>query len=300
MSVLPIFATLEPLEKISLYTPLGIRFWDLASDVAVVDSLEVTARPPGQPQLSRRAFQTASGVYAFRDLPGLRRLEVSDPNLPAGMHPIESSPPSSARFVIEVRDRLQRFLPATFQVDLPYRGVYPTQPAGGPTGERLPGFFLFSAPTRPALSNLAVVRAQIVERLGLGQFRPARFAVLELQMPGRPSMIGIGDENGGVAVYFPYPPFATTVGPVSPPPGPPDTRRQAWDVTIQARYGLAAQTKPDDSASLPDLGAILKQPPAGIWATQAGPRQAQLTARLVFGQPLILQTAGKSELWIEP
>jgi hypothetical protein len=202
--------------------------------------------------------------------------------------------------VIDVRDRLQRFLPVTFQVDLPYRGVYPTQPAGSPSGTSLPGFFLFSAPTRTALTNLAVARAQVVERLGPGQFRPARFAVLELHISGRPSVIGIADEQGSVAVYFPYPPFATTVGPISPPPGPPETRLQSWDVTILARYRLAAQSKPDDSASLPDLGAILTQPLAALWETQAGPSQAQLTARLVFGQPLMLQTAGKSELWIEP
>src|SRR5262245_50957031 len=112
MPVVPIFATLEPLEKISVYTPLGIRFWDLAGDVAVVDGLEVTARPPGAPQLTRRAFQTASGVYAFRDLPGLRSQEASNPELAAGVHPIAGTP--LARFVIDVRDRLQRFLPATF------------------------------------------------------------------------------------------------------------------------------------------------------------------------------------------
>ncbi|MGA7733213.1 MAG: hypothetical protein WCD37_18285 [Chloroflexia bacterium] len=217
----------------------------------------------------------------------------------AGVHPIEGSPPSLTRFVIDVRDRLQRFLPVTFQVDLPYRGVYPTQPVGSPPGEPLPGFFLFSAPTRQALSNLAVVRVQVVERLGPSQFRPARFAVLELQILGRPSVMGIADENGSVAVYFPYPPFATIVGPASPP-GPPETRLQSWDVTVLVRYRLASQERPDDSASLPDLGAILTQPLADIWEIQSGPPQAQLTSKLVFGQPLVLQTAGKSELWIEP
>src|SRR5262245_26635806 len=204
-----LFATLAPLEKFARYTPFGIRCWDLAAHVAVTTGLDVTARPPGQLQLARCAFQTLSGVYAFRDLPGLRRLEASDPELPAGVHPIEGSPPVAGRFVIEVRDSRQRFLPVTFQVDLPYRGIYPTQPAGSPPGTALPGFFLFSAPTRPALSNLAVVRAQLLERLGPGQFRPARFAVLELQIAGRPAALGVADENGSAAVYFPYPPFAT-------------------------------------------------------------------------------------------
>jgi hypothetical protein len=299
MTILPIFATLAPLEKISRYTPLGIRFWDLAADVAISTGLEVTARPPGRPQLARRAFQTASGVYAFQDLPGLHRLEASDPESPAGVHPIEGSPPIAARFVIDVRDHLQRFLPVTFQVDLPYRGVYPTQPTGSSPGASLPGFFLFSAPTRQALSNLAVVRAQLVERLGPDQFRPARFAVLELQIAGRRAALGVADEKGTAAVYFPYPPFATAVGPCSPPPGPPETRLQSWDVRVQARYRLAAQRPPDVGARLPDLATILTQPSAAIWATPAGPGQAQLPVRLIFGQPLVLQTAGNSELWIE-
>jgi hypothetical protein len=127
MSTLPIFAQLTPLEKVSTYTPLGIRFWDPAMDAAVTDGLEVTLRPPNRPDLTRRAFQTLSGVYAFSGLSGLRSLELSDPDLPAGEHPVESSPPVRYRFIVDVNDRLGRYLPVTFRVDLPYRGIFPTR-----------------------------------------------------------------------------------------------------------------------------------------------------------------------------
>jgi hypothetical protein len=300
MTTLPIFATLQPLEKVSVYTPLGIRFWDVAGDVAVTDSLEVTARAPAQPGLRRVAFRTLSGVYAFRNLPGLRDLETADPNLPAGAHPLPTSPPQSHPFIIEVNDRRGRFLPVTFQVELPYRGIYPTQDAGGsPPGPGLPGFFLFSAPSRALGAGLAVVRAQLVERRASGELRPAGHAVLEVLAPGQPKWIGLADERGSVAVVFPYPRFTTSVGPLSPPPSPIGPRVQSWDITIRARYLPAGQTKPDSVASLPDLGSILTQPAADLWPSMSGPGQAELNVQLRFGQPLILQTAGTSELWIE-
>lgn len=303
MTTLPIFATLQPLEKVSVYAPLGIRFWDAAADVAVTDSLDVTARPPNRPALTRAAYRTLSGVYAFRNLPGLRSLEAADPDLPAGAHPIPASPPESYPFIIEVNDRLGRFVPVTFQVDLPYRGIFPLQPTGdpggSPPGQTLPGFLLFSAPSRALGSALAVVRAQLVERLGPTQTRPAAFAVLEVAAPGQPTWIGLADGRGSVAVVFPYPRFTTSVGPLSPPVNLIGPRAQSWDITVRARYLPAGQTLPDTAASLPDLGSILTQPAADLWPSVSGPGQAELNVQLRFGQPLILQTAGTSELWIE-
>ena len=164
------------LEELEVFTPLGIRFWDLTRDVAVSEGLQVTIRPPERPDLARQAFQTPSGIYAFRNLPGLRHVEASDPDLPAGVHPVDGSPPQGQRFIVEVEDRLRRFLPVTFAVDLPHRGIYPTRPLGSPPGDGLPGFFLFSAPSRAILADTAVLRAQLVERLPGGQTRPAAYA----------------------------------------------------------------------------------------------------------------------------
>jgi hypothetical protein len=299
MAILPIFATLEPLEKVSHYTPLGIRFWDLAGYSAVVDGLEVTARPLLRRGPLRHAFQTLSGVYAFHALPGMRSLEVSDPNLPAGERLLETSPPTASRFVIEVRDRLGRFLTHTFQVDVPFRGIYPTQIPVSPPEDALPGFILFSQPSRMTLSDMAVVRAQIVERVGGSQLQPASFAVLEVQVSAGPVWPGIADKNGSVVVHFPYPPFDAPLSQLSPPVIPPESRAQSWDLTVQVRYRADAQVKADTFATLPDLGAILTQPQAQIWSTQAGPAQSTLSVRLEFGQPLMLKTAGRTEFWVE-
>ena len=299
MAAIPIFALLEPLEKVSQYTALGIRFWDPASGTAITDGLEVTARPAERPHLRRKAFQTASGIYAFGNLPGLRGLETSDPGLPAGAHPLPASPPQMYRFVIDVNDRLGRFLPVSFQVNLPYQGIYPTRPAGSPPGPALPGFFLFSAPSRRTLSGLAVVRAQLVERLGPTETRPAKHAVVEVLAPDQTIWLGIADAHGAVAVIFPYPSFATSVAPQSPPSHPGEMRAQSWGITVRVHYRQASQAKPDSIAELPDLGAILAQPAAQLWLSRAGLGQPYLSTRLVFGQPVTLQTAGTSELWIE-
>jgi hypothetical protein len=300
------FATLQPLEKVSHYTPLGIRFWDLARNAPISAGLQVSIRPPDRPDLRRRAFQTTSGIYAFRNLPGLRSLEASDPELQSGLHPADASPPLPQRFVVEVEDDLGRFLPVTFQVALPYRGIYPTQAPGSPPGDGLPGFFLFSAPSRGVLADMAVLRAQLVERLPGGHTRPASHAVLQVAaiepdgLPGGAPALGIADARGSALVAFPYPGFAASVGLLSPPPGPPETRLQAWDVSVSVRYAPALQGRPDGVARLPDLGAILTQPPARLLPAASGPAESQLNARLVFGQPLMLQTAGSSDLWIEP
>ncbi|HSN74947.1 MAG TPA: hypothetical protein VL334_07625 [Anaerolineae bacterium] len=303
----PIFASLQPLDKVSHYTPLGIRFWDLARDAAVVDGLQVTIRPPGRPDLQRRAFQTRSGVFAFRNLPGLRNLEASDPDLAPGMHLVDASPLQTWRFVVDVEDRLGRFMATTFQVDLPQRGIYPTQPVGSPPGLGLPGFFLFSAPTRSILADMAVLRVHLVERLPGGGARAAAYAVLEIASsiaggaPGSTLAMGIADAQGGALVAFPYPSFAASIGYPSSPPSPPETRVQAWDLFVQVRYSPAtSQARPDSAARLPDLSAIVAQPPARILPAAVGPGQFQLNTRLVFGQPLTLRTAGSSSLWIEP
>lgn len=295
---LPIFAALEPLERTARYTPLGIRFWDPAASKAVTHGLEVTAFPPGRFDLAVRATLTRSGVYAFHRLPGLQALEFSDPDLPAGEHPT-GSPPPLARFTVYVRDAQQRFSPCLFMVDAPYRGIFPTQPSGSPA-QSMPGFFLFSAPTRPELPTLGVVRAQLVERTGPNQSRPASFAVLEVQVNGGPTWPGIADAAGSAAVFMPQPPFdppPPQTSPLTPPPSP--SRFITWDVTARVRYA-APGLAPANGFGVPALVDILNQPYTQIYTNLAGPGQPvnQASAQLVFGQALLLQTTGLSELWI--
>lgn len=296
----PIFASLQPLERIGRYAPLGIRFWDPAAGAPVVDDLEVTAMPPDRLELYRRAEITPSGIFAFHHLPGMRLLEASDPDLPPGAHPFAASPPFSGRFLVSVRDRQERFQPCLFFVDLPYQGIYPTVSMSSPLGN-LPGFYLFSAPTRNPAANLAVVRAQLVERVSGGKFRPASFAVLEVQPPTGPAWPGIADERGSIAVFLPQPAFSPPPPQTSPLTSPPSPARSVeWDLTVQVRCA-SPPLEPVEGFNTPLLRDVLNQPSAQVYTDLDAPGQpvAQLSTRLIFGRPLLLQTAGRSELWIE-
>ena len=66
-------------ETTRLYAPLGIRFWDAATDSQVHDGLAVRAWPADSPELVAEAFLTRSDIYAFRDLPGPSRLRGTQP-----------------------------------------------------------------------------------------------------------------------------------------------------------------------------------------------------------------------------
>src|SRR4051812_19305660 len=147
------------LERIMIVCPLGIRFWDAALDRPVEDGLVVVAWPAEHPAASTRAILTASGVYAFHGLPGLRSFEYPD----AGQPP--ASPPPARRFVVAVDDRLGRFVPVVFQVDLPYLGIFPTESGSSPDG-RPPGFYLFASANSQATAGLAVLRADLVDSSG--------------------------------------------------------------------------------------------------------------------------------------
>ena len=290
MADLSIFAQTVPLERVSHYTPLGIRFWDPALGRAVTDGLAVTLLPSGRPVLTRRAFRRRAGVYAFEILPGFARLEFPDPDRPPQDSPPTVNPPLAAPFLARVVDRLGRYLPTRFSVMVPQRGIYPTQPPPGPD---LPGFFLFSAPARPATASLGLVRAQLAERLSATERRPAAFAVLEVRTNGGPAWQGIADAAGRVAVFFPFPPFVFP----TPPPADPTPR---WDVTVRVRYQSPPLAPAPPHDDVPDLAAVLNQPAAQLRSAEADPPLNELTTRAVFGRPLELRTGALSELLIEP
>src|SRR5580698_9562603 len=64
-----------PLESLSIVTPLGIRFWDLTLGLSIVEGLTVNLRLANSAWPVLTATLTASGVYAFFGLPGLRAAE---------------------------------------------------------------------------------------------------------------------------------------------------------------------------------------------------------------------------------
>jgi hypothetical protein len=287
-----------PAAELRTFTPLGVRFWDAVFDAPVGGGLEVTARPLTGSWPEIPAFLTPSGVYAFRGLPGLRRVEY-----PVGPEPIQDVLPAPAPMAVRVRDRLRRFLPTVVLVPAPHLGVAPMLPAGGsppdtsppdasPPGAAVPGIYLFSAPSRRVRSDVAVVRASLADR---GSGAPAAHTRLDVVVAGT-LWAGVADALGNVAVMLPFPAFGGSAAFPSPPPGtggvPPE--QQSWPVQVRVRYEPAALDHPIEGAA-PTLASILAQSPDVLWPDEAGPPVPELPAELSFGRELVLRTQGTEE-----
>jgi hypothetical protein len=276
-------------ERLTVQTPLGIRFWDSARDSQVIEALRVSARPAGEPGAPPTwAFRTASGIYAFSDLPGLRPFERPAPGTPAP--PFPTGPPGLRQFWIDVADAAGDFNAVTFVVSAPLAGLFPPGPSP-------PRFLLFSSPSRLAGAGVAAVRADLVDAATGG---PASFAVLQVQVPGSGLIVGIADEQGRVSVMFPFP---TAVRTSNPPPAP----TPSWTLTITARYAPAALTlvpTAPPSRLLPPgpgrplLGSIVAQAAATIIPPAGGAMVGSLSVTLTAGAELVLKSQSRSELVI--
>jgi len=285
------------LECVSIIAPLGIRFWDPAFDQQITGGLAVTARPADTEWPARTAYVTPGGIYAFHGLPGLHDIEY-----PRGNPPSPGSLPAARRFLIEVTDTNARFLPIAFFVEAPHSGIFPATPSSPSSMPGFPGFYLFSASTRSATPLVALVRAQLSERLDDSTEQPAAYAVLEIDTPDDETWFGLADARGAVAVLFPYPKFASTDNAVASLPASAPGSQQSWPLTLRVRYQPSVVSLPSGS-SLPELRSVLAQAPAVIWMQQASPpgiAQSSLAATLVFGQQLTMRSVGDSVLLISP
>jgi hypothetical protein len=288
-------AAWRSVERISIITPLGIRFWDPAFDVQISDGLTVTAYPQGTRRPATTAFCTQGGIYAFQGLPGLHDIEYpqNDPASPGSL-------PVSARLLIEVADTASRFLPVAFLIDAPFNGIFPTDLPQSPLAPAPPGFYLFSAPTRAGSPLSALVRAQLSERLDEINEMPAAYAVLEIDAPTGNTWIGMADDRGAVAVLFPYPTFTGASNAASSLLPSAAVAPQSWPIDLRVRYQPSALIFPTGSA-LPELRSVLAQAPAAIWTQRASPpgqALASLPATLVFGEELTMRSAQESGLLI--
>lgn len=292
-------------ERYTTVAALGIRFWDMAADRQVSDNLVVKAYPVKGTGPVVTAVRSASGIYGFHGLPGMREVEF---DRGAGV-------PRS--YYIEVFDTLGRFLPALFTVELPlsYNGVYISDdtslPGSSPGTPNPPGFYLFSAPTRGVSPGMAVIHATIVEQ-DTGE--PAVYAVLEVNVESsdgesQGKWYGIADERGCAAIVFPYPEMEISLS-GSPPSSPSGSlAEQEWQLTIRVNYEPDHLSYPSNiniTSEMPLLESVLGQAPGGIWtegpvAPDPGVFADQWSTVLTFGEALILRTEGveKSELWID-
>lgn len=196
-----------------------------------------------------------------------------------------------------MRDPAGRFLPFAFDADVPARGLFnwlapwtsPPQPWASPTEhgsspsamvERVP---LFSSPTRPVSEPLAAVRAQLRE---LGTERPAAWCLLTASIDSTVRGIGLADQEGRVAVLFPYPdrPRPTLASPPLP------TNDFRWNTELTAYY----VPRPLHTAApdIPDLAEVLAQlnSPRTLFQSTSSLPQALPVLSLEYRVPLTVRT----------
>lgn len=286
---------LLPMERVTTHTLLGIRFWDRLTNQVVADGLQVKAQrlsPDRSQRLGKPVFgrATPSGTIAFFGLTASER--PIDPD----QSPWEPEVAKEA-VVIDLVDRSNRFLPMSFVVQVPFKGVFRGQGDGfrpEAIAEEALGVQLWSAPTRPLPPGMAVIRAQIV----LGDevdAPPAVNALVRVQDSASPSAgfdhYGLTDSRGVLLLLIPYPPRPDP--PALNTPFPPlEQQTFSLDLTVYY-YSPALIILPD--SDVPDIESLLSQPPVNIAIHRTGAGvlefRDEIPITLQYGRPLILGTA---------
>ena len=252
------------LDSVTIVTPLGLRFRDVATGRVVTGGLDVRHR-------DRTAVLTPSGVWALSHLPGLHELETGEGDAAywASVTP--------RAFEVEVADPRRRYLPLRLQTNAPFRGLF--QPVcGSPLLADVP---LFAAPSQPPPAGFGIVRADLREPSGA----PAAWAILEVRPDGATMALGMADERGVVAVSLPYPKPSATAG--SPPRGiQRSLADERWMLQVACRYDRSCPPERP-----PDLCDALDQAPATL-------DLHGVTPELAYGRELVLQTPGQSEVLV--
>jgi hypothetical protein len=287
-------------DVLTIVAPLGLRFHDATTGALVGDGLSVWAYPLGRPSAKRSAVANRKGVYVLRHGYGLLEREYGD-----GTTSFWEDPTAQTKdFVIEVSDELRRFQSFRFTANLPARGIFKFDGAlESPLAERttVP---LFSSATRSVTSGMAVIRADLWDTSIDG---PAAWAVMEAFTAGKLIGRGMADEQGRLALIFPFPTplsFAPSSPPGSPPGSPPvatspPLTEQVWPLELRALYTpVRPVSSPPDfieeaGPALPDLRFSLSQPAATMWA-DAEQTEILEETNLRFGRELILKSRPSS------
>jgi hypothetical protein len=298
---LPVGVTLAegvPPELLRIVTPLGIRFRDVAIDVPITHGLVVMAKAKPFEGGPTQVRPNLSGVFGFHSLPLLHDVEYPSPFA----SPLPS-PPSSFPFVVMASDRLARFLPVVFGVDLPLN-AFPSPPIFDidPDPPPLLDAYLFTAPTRPVTSGFAAIRADLWDReTGAG----AAHALVRVTVGDR-EMRGIADERGRLLILLPYPLLERLRLGSPPGTGQHPPYEHSWPVSLEVFYRPDLPRPFGDDEVLPmpwtrlaGLKGILEsQDPAWIWPAPAGPPVMTWTGTLTYDHELVVRTQTVSELWI--
>jgi hypothetical protein len=285
-------------DVVTLVAPLGLRFHDASTGGLVGDGLSVWAYQVGRPSAKRSAVANRKGIYVLHHGYGLLEQERGD-GTASFWENVQTKD-----FVIEVSDELRRFQSFQFIVGLPAKGIFKWDGSlDSPLSDRttVP---LFSSATRSVPSGMAVIRADLWDTSIDG---PAAWAVMEAFTAGKLIGRGMADEDGRLALVFPYPAplsFAPASPPGSPPGSPPvatspPLTEQVWPLELRAFYTperplLSPPDFIEDAGpTLPDLRFTLSQPAATMWADAEQTEILQET-NLRFGRELILKSTTSS------
>lgn len=283
-------------ETVSRKTLLGIRFWDPALNTQIRSGLAAVLYPVENHRKQVYATCTRSGIYAFHKIPGMIDLET----MPGDDEEAQPSPVPTSQFVLEVSDPKQRFssVASSIELPLPYNGLFLADDVGSPANQPQ-GFNLYSSIDRYAPTQFAFVRGDLITRV-TGQ--PAAYALVRVDTEDGFSWYGISDEDGKFAVMMSYPSLDISFG--SSPPASEGIRlfQRVWTVTVSVMYEPLAQAALPGS-ELPDYSSVLSQEQAFLYTespeTDEG-EAMQMQDDLEYGRDLIVNTAGFSELYINP
>jgi hypothetical protein len=206
--------------------------------------------------------------------------------------------PATKQFVVEVNDEYSRFQSFQLTIALPTKSIYQWTSGNGSPASSMTSIPLYSSPARQSFGGMAVVRAELRDPFRAGEGGNAVAAVLELYDANVVVARGFADEQGRVALMFPYPsprsfPGSPPGSPLSSPPvvtGPALTD-QVWILKVRAFYSppLASPLDEPTEDSLPDLKSTLAQAEAQLWA-DADRTETLSEVALQFGRELILKS----------
>jgi hypothetical protein len=267
------------LETLSIVTPLAVRLRDEATLTFVSDGLAARVYPPGAPELAVSGTINRSGLFVFRNLPGLRAVEQG-----SGDAGFWAAHPPQLDFVLEASDAAGRFLPWSLGVKLPQRSVLglgltspPASPITIQTGGDLAYLPVWSAPSRPDPEGLGVLRAELWDA---DADEPAAWALIEAQAGEQRRVTGMADAGGRVMLPLPYPKPPVELGSPLGAGGP--ITQQSWPLAFTVRYRRRAPVP-----RVPDLADVLTQPPVTAW--QETSRATPWTSAVLrFGRDLVL------------
>ncbi|MBX3628701.1 MAG: hypothetical protein KF908_02085 [Nitrosomonas sp.] len=284
----------QVLERTVRRAPLGLCVWDIATATHSIAGLEIDVVMQKHPQSRVRAFVNRSGIYCAANLPGLHEFELGDTDNADTWKALH-------RYRVEVRDPADRFLPFSFDIDLPVRGLinWPTSWASllqsfvpltegnAPPARAIEYMPLFSSPGRQVAGPLAVIRAQLRED---GTDRPAAWCLLTVSIDATVHGIGLADREGRVAILFPYPkrPRPELTSP------PSVTNSIRWDLVLTAYYVPYVSDSVDTPApDIPDLSTVFEQ----LNAPRTLFPEVSLL-QLEYGKPLTVRSADSSFLFV--